>query len=367
MPSDGNKKHDERTVNEEILDQSLRHALFLQRLASNEAATILKFLEDLALPRIAAELADISDAETKARLRQIERTIREILKTSFQKTAAETNRRMVRLVKTEAQAGLNILETSVPVKINWNFPSPEQLKAIVNTPIRGRLLDEFWKNLERGTQDRVIAEFRIAMLEGQSVTNMVRRIQGTRKAGYTDGIWRTTKHEVTSFVRTAANHIANKAREELHAANDDIISHVLWVSTLDARTTEICASMDGKTFAVGEGVRPPLHYNCRSIVVPIVKSWKELGIDLAAPPPGTRAAKNYTSLDKALDGSYPATTTYGDWLKKQPKDVQDAVLGKDKAELFRRGTVPLQSFSDQKGKLLSLKQLEALEKKLKAG
>lgn len=367
MPADSNKTHNDPTVNEEILDQSLRHALFMQRLASNEAAIIVKFLEELALPRLAAELADVSDQETKARLRQIERTIREILRSSFQKTAGETKRRLGRIVSTEAKAQLTLLETAVPVKVNWNFPSPAQLKAIVNTPVRGRLLDEFWKNLEQTTQDRVVAEFRLAMLEGESVSGMVRRIHGTRRSGYTDGVWRTTKHEVTSFVRTAANHVANKAREELHAANDDIISHVLWVSTLDARTTEICASMDGRTFKVGEGVRPPLHYNCRSIVVPIVKSWKELGLDLADPPPRTRAAKNYTSLENALDGSYPAVTTYGDWLKKQPKEVQDAVLGQDKATLFRRGTVPLQKFSDQKGKPLTLKQLEELENRLKAG
>ena len=44
---------------------------------------------------------------------------------------------------------------------------------------------------------------------------------------------------------------------------------VLWVSVLDARTSDICINLDGSIFAIDEGPRPPAHFNCRSIVVPL--------------------------------------------------------------------------------------------------
>lgn len=350
------------TVNEEILDRSILHAIFLHRLQNKEAAAILAFLESELLPDLVLQISNAASSAEAARLSRIERSIKAIIDRAFEKTEDLVAKRLSKVASREAKAQVAMLKQTVPVKIDWEFPTPERLKSIIKTPIRGRLLKEQLRDLNANTKKRVITEFRLGMIEGSSVGDMVRRIRGTKQAGYADGVWNTTRREVSSFVRTAANHIGSKAREELYVKNSDVIAHVLWVSTLDARTTEVCASMDGKTFKVGEGVRPPLHYNCRSIVIPIVKSWKELGIDLEQAPKGTRAAKQYSSLEKALNGSVPATTTYGEWLRNQPVEVQNRVLGREKAEIFRRGKLNLQNFTDNQGKLRSVAQLRKLEK-----
>jgi hypothetical protein len=105
---------------------------------------------------------------------------------------------------------------------------------------------------------------------------------------------------------------------------------------------------------VDKGPRPPAHFNCRSSTTPILKSWRELGFDADELPPGTRASMN---------GQVPADQDYDTWLRKQPKDVQDDVLGKTKGDLFRAG-LKMDRFVDRKGAELTLDQLRRREKEI---
>ena len=84
-------------------------------------------------------------------------------------------------------------------------------------------------------------------------------------------------------------------------------------------------------------------------MIPVTKSWKELGINLKEAPAGTRASMN---------GQVPATMTYNDWLKKQPVGFQDDILGKAKGQLYRKGGLPMDKFVDMKtGHEFTLKEL----------
>ena len=42
---------------------------------------------------------------------------------------------------------------------------------------------------------------------------------------------------------------------------------------MDSRTTEVCSGLDGKIFKMSDpqldNLRPPNHYNCRSVLVPV--------------------------------------------------------------------------------------------------
>lgn len=52
-------------------------------------------------------------------------------------------------------------------------------------------------------------------------------------------------------------------------------------------------------------------------------------------------------------------TTYQQWLKAQAADVQDDVLGKTKAKLFRVGGLTVDRFVDASGKEYTLEELKA--------
>ncbi|HAI38149.1 MAG TPA: hypothetical protein DCM40_08510, partial [Maribacter sp.] len=83
--------------------------------------------------------------------------------------------------------------------------------------------------------------------------------------------------------------VSNKARQITIDRNIDIIKGFQWLSTLDTRTSDICKSYSGLTWDSNKNPighkknyrTPPAHYNCRSVIVPMLKSFSELaGKDL---------------------------------------------------------------------------------------
>jgi hypothetical protein len=86
-------------------------------------------------------------------------------------------------------------------------------------------------------------------------------------------------------------------------------------------------------------------------MTPILKSAKEVGLKRI--PETTRASMN---------GQVPGNITYQEWLKKQPISLQEDVLGKTKAKLFREGGLKLEKFSSANLKPLTLAELHVTEK-----
>jgi hypothetical protein len=80
----------------------------------------------------------------------------------------------------------------------------------------------------------------------------------------------------------------------------------------------------------------------------VVKSWRELGIDMDEMSPGTRAS---------MDGQVPADMSYGAWLKKQSAARQDDILGPSRGALLRKGGLEMERFYNDKGRYLSLDEL----------
>ena len=131
-----------------------------------------------------------------------------------------------------------------------------------------------------------------------------------------------TDNQIMALVRTSINQVANAASQQVYEANQDITKKYRYIATLDTRTSARCRALDGREFEYGKGPTPPQHFNCRSTTVPI--------IDPDILPPSTVATR------ASKDGPVPVNTSYGEWLKKQPRSVQVEVLGKDKVVYFNK-------------------------------
>jgi SPP1 gp7 family putative phage head morphogenesis protein len=212
-----------------------------------------------------------------------------------------------------------------------DLPTVSQVMAAVRArPFQGRFLKDWLAEAEEGAAKRVRETIRQGFIEGRTVDQMVTAIRGTKANQFKDGILEVNRRGAEAMVRTAVTHTASVASAETYAAMGDMVTGVEWVSTLDSRTTVICAGRDGKVYPVDSGPRPPAHVNCRSTTIPRIA--------------GVEPIKR---------------TTYGDWLKGQPAKVQDEVLGASKAALFRTGGLKVDRFTDAAGKELTLDQLKA--------
>lgn len=113
--------------------------------------------------------------------------------------------------------------------------------------------------------------------------------------------------EARRLVRTESTYIANSA--ELESYKECGIEQFRFLATLDMRTSDLCASMDGKVFLVDEGVPgtniPPLHPWCRSTTVAVIDSAVLTDLKRRARDPET--GKTYL---------VSADTTYEEWKKE---------------------------------------------------
>lgn len=345
------------TANESLLDHSVAHQIGLMRLGTATVRKIIALLnraeEDVVRQILKYDFRAVSGTYSRQRLEKMLEAIRVVNAEAYATLRKELDADLRDLAVYEADFQTSMIASSVVVKVDVVGVTPSQLHAAVNSrPFQGRLLRDWYSGLEAGAQQRLRAAIQIGYTESETIDQIVRRVRGTAARQFKDGVMEVSRRGAEALVRTAVNHTANAARNELYGANTSLIKGVRWVATLDGRTTLLCASRDGIVFPPDKGPRPPAHINCRSTTAPVLKSWKELGIKLSEAPEGTRAS---------MDGQVPASQTYNRWLKGRSAEFQDDVLGATRGKLFRSGGLDLDRFVDRQGAEYTLDELRRRE------
>lgn len=340
-------------VNDDILRELLQRDVDLDRYRRGQVLRLLDLLarleEDLVAQINRLDPTAVGPSYRQARLARLLAAVQERIDEYGAMLEKELIPEFQQLAVDESKFGVHLLNDLPPVALDVVTPASALLRAAVTSrPFQGRLLREWVAEHPAAVRLRLRNAIRMGVAQGETIDQIVRRVRGTRAAGYADGIMEVNRRGAEAMVRTAVSHTVNAARAITYEENADLVKGVRWVATLDSRTSQTCISLDGQVFPLSSGPRPPAHVNCRSSTAPVLKSWKELGIRLPEAPDGTRAS---------MDGQVAAKTTYGDWLKTRSRDFQDEVLGPTRAELWRSGKVPLEKFVDYSGRSLTLDQL----------
>jgi len=318
------------------------------------------------LNRIASRGFD-AGVQTTRRFRDMIAAVDVVIESGRRLLAVELREDLFGLARREAQWQSNRLAQAfsgfLPPDFSFDVPSPALLRSIVTSrPMRGRFLRDEWRDWDRRTRVRVRRAINVGLAEGDSVAEIVRRLRGTRAQNFADGVLQASRHDAARIVRTAVNHVSSHARQATFAENDDVVDRVQWVSTLDLRTSEICAALDGRTFALRSGPRPPAHHQCRSTIVPVVKPFSELGI------PGLRDIERNGSRHarEVFTGRVPERVTFPEWWRGLSKAKQNEVFGPGKAALLREGRISFRQLIDQRLRPLTLEQLERVAESVAA-
>lgn len=228
-------------------------------------------------------------------------------------------------------------------------PEYKQKANKTATIIAGSPLEDWWAKQGNDFSFKFEGIIRQGLLDGQQTSQMISDVKH---------LMNTSRRHAETLVITAVAKVADKAHQALRDENLDILAGEKHLSTLDTRTSTVCQLRDGLMWDLDKKPidhdvpyqRPPLHPRCRSILQLVTKSWKELGIDAEEMPSSTRASQN---------GPVSEQINYENWLKSKSPEQQDQVLGKGKADLWRRGVITFADMLDQSGRPLTLKQLNA--------
>jgi len=336
------------SANDYLLDAGIKHQIYVQRYAGGQVKDLVKYLDD-AQAEILRQLKTVKSlAESRTLNRKLNRIV-QLQQEGLTKLSAELTAKTMDFAEYEAEFAVRTMNTAAAAAVT--LPASEQLRALVTQrPMQLAISGKAGSTVQNLTLDQAARQFagdkaseirrviQTGVVEGSTVQSLTRDIVS---------VTNRHKRQAETLVRTSVNHISSEARSAVNQANDDILKGEEWVAVLDGRTTIGCATLDGKILGFDEPPFTPRHWGCRSVRVPVLDDrFQEGGLE------GTRAS---------VDGPVSAKRTYSGWLKDQPAEFQDQMLGKERGKLFRSGKIKLDQFVDQNYNPVSLEQLRVLD------
>ena len=239
-------------------------------------------------------------------------------------------------------AGFNLFSSVLPES------SIERL--VDSAQLEGATVKAWNNGLNADQKKRLERELKIGVSLGETTPMLAQRIsQALQK----------NKRDATAIALTGAGAIVSEIRQAFFEANDDVIKCYKYQAVLDTRTSELCRAYDGLIWdkdyePIGHNFpfrkpRVNTHFNCRSTIIPVTKSWDELGAR------GMDEASGRTR--SSMNGYVPQDMTFNDWLKTQSPEVVEKTLGKGRAELFMQGKITMRDLITQQGRVLDLGEL----------
>lgn len=117
-------------------------------------------------------------------------------------------------------------------------------------PYGGKLVQELLDGFGGTNADRVMASLRAGMASGQSNSQLLKAIRGTKALNYQDGVVQIARGDAERFIRTARSHVSNQAMTDVYEQLG--VAEVIDVATLDGRTCLVA----GELVNTPDGERP---------------------------------------------------------------------------------------------------------------
>lgn len=332
-----------------IADDLLAHNLDLLRLNASmrlDALKLLKSLEKELLARLRTDtLTDYSKSATDYLIA----------------SARAITQRYYDDISRQSQAALDGMSTvqadvvrSALADVGYGAalaPATHFATALTDVLIQGAPSSDWWARQAEDTVFKFGNAVRQGIVQGKTNATIISEVRG---------VIDVSRANAAALVQTSVQQVANSSLVETFKQNADVIKGMHQLSTLDSHTTDICMAYSGAEWNLDEepigdtdlpfNGGPPRHWNCRSVLVPITRSFGELGLD----------APEMVSTDRAsTDGPIAANTTFDSFLERKGKNFQDEALGPGRAQLWRDGTITLPQLLDQRGNPLSLAELKA--------
>ena len=183
------------------------------------------------------------------------------------------------------------------------FPRQDVDRILRSNWSGGNYSQRIWKDVN-GMTARLKSELLVSMLSGRSNEKTARIFQEQ---------FGVNAYCARRIVRTESAYVANAAQAK--AYDEAGIDRYRFIATLDSRTCECCAALDGKVFELAKkkpGTNyPPMHPFCRSTTIADFGDEELAGLERRA---------------KDKDGNtvkVPADMTYGDWHRKFVEGKQE--------------------------------------------
>jgi len=224
----------------------------------------------------------------------------------------------------------------------------EFVPEVTNANIKGnRTIVGNVSNISAGEITRIQNRIKLGISRNQSPNDIIKDVINTTKI---------TEVQTKTLTRTTITSTQNEALLAVGNKNNSVLKGYLFSAILDSRTSPICSYHNGRIYPPDDlRFKPPLHWNCRSTLIPVLKSKEEL-LDTTSVQLKKRNLKGEDPRN--IDGVAPKIKSFGEWLQRQSMEIQSDILGsEEKANLFREGKLKYDQFITKAGEALSIAAL----------
>lgn len=340
-------------INEVIFNEAIQIGLDLARLDASTQNEVLALLKQMQKDLITSLGNDDLTTWGRRRLNQQLKESQQIIASYYSDIEAITLASTSGIAPIVSTSVANALAVAVGNgaggAVAGIIPTTNYMEALAsNAIVEGATQKEWWARQSDEMAFRFKQAVKTGLVNAETNSQIIKRVLDI------EGI---TTRNVEKLVRTSVMTISNMARQKTFEQNEDVISSLEWSSALDSRTCAECAPRDGLRWdiktkkPIGHKVpfsSPPKHLNCRCSLIPITKTFRELGFDIDEVDLSARASMEGVVTDKNFNA----------FMDRNGKTFTDEVLGKGRSELYRKGIITLEQLIDGKGNLLTLKQLQ---------
>ena len=333
------------TVNEELRDAYILRSVLLEQLKSNEANKVKRAYKSI-LDDIIKRINE-NEAISVTNVAKIINEIKDLVAPNLNLTTDYQD-----IALHEQDWIINTTNGIIGGALFKKIQNENIIKNIADAELfQGHSLLNTFTMFNDKLKFELDGEIKQSVLQGETISQVKQRIKDR---------FGIVGSQADTIARTSVHTLVNQVREKVYKENEEVIKGYQHHSTLDSRTTLLCASRDGMTWDINykptngnkfKFIRPPLHPNCRSIMLTILKSWEDLGMsDLPNVPEGTRSS---------MDGSVPASMTFDKWIANKSDSFIEKYLGEGRYNLYKDGNITLKDLVTSNGKTLTLEELKA--------
>lgn len=338
------------------LDAIIRRQLYLQRYANGYANSIVdllksgdkktinlirNFFDDASEKDIAALL---KSNKNNSAVREFINSLTDITKSQKLAVSEFAQLEMLELAESEVNYTYKALGSTAVAR--------PAASTILSSPILGSSdISENWNVL---INNSAIKTFHSVKNAAQDNLDAVQIIKGTKEQNYKDGVLTVRNNGISSLANTQAVGVSGNARSESYKRFQ--FKQVVFNATLDFRTTSQCRSLDGKVFEKGEEPHTPLHYRCRTVLLPWIGEYSERPYVESSKSIGKMTKKERAELESGI-----TTDTYQQFFERQTEAHKREILGSGRYDLYKENNLDMDDFyNDKTGKQYTLTELNSL-------
>jgi len=327
-------------IDKRILKEILKFQIDLNRLSIAQRTKVVNVFK-----RAYKEIKNVSDAD----IVQLSARKREAIIKEFGDVAGKALVDIADELRDSVLPSIAELQFKATDKLfaslNIGLATGTLAESLVKDPfINGNPLAAHWAKLSQTTQFNLSAAVRTGVVTGESNVQMFRRIREALDI---------SQRSAMTLINTAVHNVGNSARDAVHAANQDVIKNVVWLTALDSHVCELCIGRSGLSWKNNDNHTPdghsipfqipPIHPNDRCVLVPVIDS------ELLPPLTAGERASSF--------GPVKGDITFKEFLDMLPESEVEDMLGVGKAQLYRDGKITLRDLLDNSGEVVTLEKL----------